>query len=43
MPVNAAADHGHLEVVKFLAEKGADITVASENGWAPEATLAARP
>ncbi|KAH7377240.1 hypothetical protein B0T11DRAFT_220574, partial [Plectosphaerella cucumerina] len=34
-PVKAAADKGHLNVVKFLVENGADITVASNNGWTP--------
>jgi ankyrin repeat protein len=34
-PVNAAADSGHLEVVKFLVETSADITVANNDGWTP--------
>jgi ankyrin repeat protein len=33
--MNSAADNGHLEVVKLLLEKVADITVANHNGWTP--------
>lgn len=34
-PVNITADGGHIEVVKFLVDKGADITVAKKGGWTP--------
>ncbi|CAH0047285.1 unnamed protein product [Clonostachys solani] len=34
-PINVAADGGHLEVVRLLVEKGADLTIAQTAGWTP--------
>ncbi|KAF6823075.1 ankyrin repeat domain-containing protein 52 [Colletotrichum plurivorum] len=34
-PIYAASMNGHLEVVKVLLEKGADVSVANTNGWTP--------
>jgi ankyrin repeat protein len=34
-PLSLAAWHEHLQVVKFLLEKGAAIDATSENGWTP--------
>ncbi|KAJ5651018.1 uncharacterized protein N7484_004741 [Penicillium longicatenatum] len=34
-PLNVAADLGHFEVVKFLIEKGADISIPNSARWTP--------
>jgi len=34
-PLNWAADEGHVDVVRLLLEKGADVAVANSNGWTP--------
>lgn len=34
-PLNSASDNGHVDVVKLLLEKGADLTVANNSGWTP--------
>lgn len=34
-PLHSAAERGHLEVVKFLCEQGADISCKASNGWTP--------
>ena len=35
-PLHYAAANGHLEVVKYLVEKGADVKRANENGLTAE-------
>jgi ankyrin repeat protein len=30
-----ASNHGHVDVVKLLLEKGADMTVRNREGWTP--------
>ena len=40
-PINVAADGGHLEVVRLLVEKGADMTIAHSAGWTPIHSAAA--
>ncbi|KAF2135963.1 uncharacterized protein K452DRAFT_322730 [Aplosporella prunicola CBS 121167] len=34
-PLNSAANNGHLETVKLLLEKGADLSVSNNDGWTP--------
>jgi ankyrin repeat protein len=33
--LNEAADHGHIEIVKYLLDRGADIETPSVGGWSP--------
>jgi ankyrin repeat protein len=32
-PLSVAAEHGYLEIVMLLLEKGADVTVRNKDGW----------
>ena len=34
-PLNLALDGGHIDIVKLLLEKGADVTVPTQNGRTP--------
>jgi ankyrin repeat protein len=33
--LNSASNNGHVDVVKLLLEKGADMAVANQGGWTP--------
>ena len=34
-PLHKAASNGHIETVKLLISKGADVNIKDENGWTP--------